>query len=607
MRALLARNTALRTVPMWMVMMLVGAQVVTGIYGLVVANSGSMTYTPLLVGAWVLLAVYMTWGQVKHRCTRFDLALPLPARDLWNASLLGSMLAVLVMLVTVLAVVAGIFALAENLESFDALRPDDLSRVTSILLAGVLCGVAWRHARHPELASAPGGLRQALLVLAGMLLLLAPMLLLQHRPLVLVPSLLVLAGALIAYAQRRIPSGYVLSPLETSSRAAAAPAAPATIRARPARGPRQAWLVYMMLVRSAPKGPAILLLSMPFLLLFGALLSGLLLKLAPDSDLRFAYLPITVYMALAFTAPIMANLRSVDALPIGRRRLLLLLSLPPLLIICAGYLGGVAWIGLQDFEPPRIVFVDEDRGYGLRVPKYMWRMAWDGEAPAFEAPWGESHPSMTIPVIKGATPVIYKPYTTPVDASRDYVAWQISRAARAMYGSQLTVEEVAERWLWTDFEGKVRLKTESLELPERLGTVVAVHMGPFFPVTVALVSVMLYLGIAFFAPGVRADISKARRTARMWVLLGILLAWHLSPHILTLTRVSRPWVLEAGGVDLMMKIVRAVPGGTVGIWIGVLLVSAAALEVAAIAFRRVESPVAPDTCLWNNLGKGDRQ
>ena len=210
MRALLARNTALRTVPMWMVMMLVGAQVVTGIYGLVVANSGSMTYTPLLVGAWVLLAVYMTWGQVKHRCTRFDLALPLPARDLWNASLLGSMLAVLVMLVTVLAVVAGIFALAENLESFDALRPDDLSRVTSILLAGVLCGVAWRHARHPELASAPGGLRQALLVLAGMLLLLAPMLLLQHRPLVLVPSLLVLAGALIAYAQRRIPSGYVL-------------------------------------------------------------------------------------------------------------------------------------------------------------------------------------------------------------------------------------------------------------------------------------------------------------------------------------------------------------------------------------------------------------
>ncbi|MBU1676521.1 hypothetical protein KKA85_12160, partial [bacterium] len=405
-------------------------------------------------------------------------------------------------------------------------------------------------------------------------------------------------------ARRRIPAGYVLSPLATTGSAVARTSETAA-RARPARGPRAAWLIYLMIVRSAPKGPALLILSTPFLLLFGALLSGLLQRLAPDSDLRFAYLPMTAYMALAFVAPVLANLRTVDALPLGRSRLLLLLTLPPLLIITAGYLGGVLWMGARDFELPRIVYVEEDENYGLRVPQFMWRMAWDGEAPPAVAPWGESHPAMTIPVIEGATPVIYKPYTTPVGASRAYVAWQIWRAARASYGTPLTHEEIAERYLWTDPEGKVRLQDAFLELPHAGWVRGASSTGPFLPVTMALVSVMLYVGIAFYAPGVRAGVSKTRRAVRMWILLGVLLLLHIVPHVLALARLARPWVLEAAGVDVMMRIVRAVPGGVAGVWIAVLLVGAAAFAVAAPAFGRVESPVAPDTCMWNNLGKGD--
>ncbi len=606
MRSLLARNAALRAAPMWLLVMLVGAQVVTGVYGLQVYRTGEMTYTPLLAGAWVLLAVYLTWGQVKHRCTRFDLALPLPARELWNASLLGSTLAVVLMLAMILAVVAGVFALTKSLEELDTPWAGGMARVASILLAGALCGVAWRNARYSELASAPGGWRQVLFVLAPLLSLLAPMLLLQHLPLLLVPLLLGGAVLLIVYAQRRIPSGYVLSPLATTG-SSVAPAPAAAVRARPARGLRGAWLIYMMIVRSAPKGPALLLLSTPFLLLFGALLAGLLQKLVPDSDLRFAYLPITAYMALAFVAPVLANLRTVDALPLGRRSLLLLLTLPPLLLITARYLGGVLWIGARDFEMPRLVYVEEKENYGLRVPQFMWRMAWDGEAPPAVAPWGESHPAMTIPVIKSATPVIYKPYTTPVGASREYVAWQIWRAARASFGTTLAHEEIADRYLWTDFEGKVRLQDEFLELPRPGWVRVATSTGSFLPVTKALVSVMLYIGIVFYTPGVRAGVSKARRNVRMWVLLGVLLLLHMAPHVMALTRVAQPWVLEAAGVDVMMNIVRAVPGGIIGVWIAVLLVSAITFEFAAAAFKRVESPVAPDTCLWDNLGKGDRQ
>jgi hypothetical protein len=360
-----------------------------------------------------------------------------------------------------------------------------------------------------------------------------------------------------------------------------------------------------MVVRSAPKGPALLIMGTPFLLLFGALLSGLLQKLMPDSDLRFAYLPMTAYMCLVLVAPALANLRMVDALPLGRRYLLLLITLPSLLMMVTGYLGGLFWMSTVEFEMPTVVFCQEDEGYGVRVPTFMWRLSWDGEAPPAVSPSGESHPVVTIPVIKGATPLVYKPYTTPVGSSREYVAWQIWRAAQALHGTRLTPEDIAEQYLWTDVDGCVRLNDEELDLLGDGWGVSDRQAGPFFPVTMGLVSVLMYLGLAFYMPAIRAGISKNRRQARIWILLGTLLLLHLTPHVLAITRVARPWVLEMIGVDLMMKIARAVPGGYVGLWIAALLVSVAAFEVAAGAFRKVESLVQPETCFWNNLSKGE--
>ncbi len=55
----------------------------------------------------------------------------------------------------------------------------------------------------------------------------------------------------------------------------------------------------------------------------------------------------------------------------------------------------------------------------------------------------------------------------------------------------------------------------------------------------------------------------------------------------------------------MMKVVRAVPGGYVGVWIAAVLVCAAAFEVGLLGFKRVESIIEPDSCMWDNLSKGD--
>lgn len=106
-------------------------------------------------------------------------------------------------------------------------------------------------------------------------------------------------------------------------------------------------------------------------------------------------------------------------------------------------------------------------------------------------------------------------------SSQAFVAMQIWRAANAMYGTRLTPAEIEDRYLWTDADGCVRLKTDALDL----------------------------LGDGW------AGVSKGRRQARLWI--------------------------------------------------AALLVGAAAFEGAHLAFRRAESPVEPDSCMWTSLLKGD--
>ena len=604
MRELIARHPALRGLWPWLLVMFVGSQMIVGVQVFMVHRTQAWTDVPLLIGGWILLAEYLAWSRVRHRCSRFDLALPLEARTLWTASLIGSSLAALLMLVVLLGLMALIFGLAGFLEPVHVPGVGDFMRLGAILAAAAVVGVAWRQTRKPELASLPTGIRASLEFYVVNLGLLAPLLWLRHRPGLLVPLLLAAAAALIVIARRRVVGGYVLAPATMSAPGKSVKKTESGAP-RAARGLQALWLHYQMIVRTAPKGPALIVVFMPFMLLFGALLSGLLLHLIPDSDLRFAYMPMTAYMCVTFAAPLTANLRAVDAWPISRRRVLALISLPALAVFSIGYLGGVIWIDRTPPVPPEIIFCDEDEGYGLRVPTYMWRMSWDGEAPPAVSPTGESHPVETIPLIKGATPLLYKPYSTPMGSSRDFVAWQIRRAAGAMRGTRLSAEEIADRFLWTDTEGRVRLKTERLELFDGDWAILARGIGPFFPITLALTALLMYFGIAVYARAVRAGISRTRRQVQLWSVLGALLLLHLTPYGLTLVGLSRPWILERIMTDTMMTIARAVPGGHIGLWIAALLVAVIAFEAALRVFERSESPVQPEACVWETLAKGE--
>jgi len=125
------------------------------------------------------------------------------------------------------------------------------------------------------------------------------------------------------------------------------------------------------------------------------------------------------------------------------------------------------------------------------------------------------------------------------------------------------------------------------------------------PVAMAVLAVLMYLALAVYLPSVKAGVSKRRRAAVMWLPLGVLLLVHMSPYILTLAGFSRPWVLEAAGVELMLKVIRSVPGGAYGLWILCLLAGVAAFETCLAVFRRAESPVEPESCMWQDLLKGE--
>ena len=76
-------------------------------------------------------------------------------------------------------------------------------------------------------------------------------------------------------------------------------------------------------------------LTMPIVVLFGALLSGMDRRWL-EFSLTFNYISMAVYMLIAFTAPTLKTLYVVDALPISRKRLLNVLVLPFVVVLAIG-------------------------------------------------------------------------------------------------------------------------------------------------------------------------------------------------------------------------------------------------------------------------------
>lgn len=164
-----------------------------------------------------------------------------------------------------------------------------------------------------------------------------------------------------------------------------------------------------------------------------------------------------------------------DPLPLSRRRLLAYVSMPALIAVLGGTVAG-DW--LRRLSPPRPSVRFEHEcfdtlrvGAGLvcheqvQVPAQHWRVAM-GTPPTVSSPWGEEALPPAHPVFWGAPVSIYNPYAVDEGSSRRFVALQMSRAIRDVYGRAIAPEEIARRYLRINASGRVVLAGDGLTVEE---------------------------------------------------------------------------------------------------------------------------------------------
>jgi len=176
-----------------------------------------------------------------------------------------------------------------------------------------------------------------------------------------------------------------------------------------------------------------------------------------EEGVQLTYVILTAYMLFSYIWAPMSQLYLIDALPIRRRHLFALITLPSFVALLLGYGAGRVGFSFVDSgrpliaydrtEWPRLCPPNRATHPLLRVPGEFCRIAWDGRPPDITAPWGESHAALNFPVFKGSRAVVYSPFHTPEGCSQDFAAWQIGRAVEAVYGKSLPLGEVKERYL----------------------------------------------------------------------------------------------------------------------------------------------------------------
>jgi len=186
--------------------------------------------------------------------------------------------------------------------------------------------------------------------------------------------------------------------------------------------------------------------TMPFLFLFGAGLAGIA-DYATSESLRYALVPMVVYLLMAFTGIPLNRLGMVDALPITRRLLFAVIIFPSFLAVIAGYAAG--WVGVffvekyRDQRPELIEFFEnkEDNRYYVHVPIEYCEISWSGRPPIATSPWGETAEVWRTSLFKPSPVKIYIPYGVDSGSSLDFVSRRRRSHSARLYQGQVNCHQ----------------------------------------------------------------------------------------------------------------------------------------------------------------------
>jgi hypothetical protein len=609
------RDQAWRVFPSWGVALIANMLLCMGLVaGVAARHREPLSAWALLAITWGTVGLYLALGRPGRRGDLFDLALPVSARRIWLAHLAATALGGTIL---VAAGVAGIaFATSRAVAPWAAAAATagsagpGLLTFAVLLEAGTLLAAVLIQVPKPSLARVPASVVHAAwigFVLVGELALL---LALHGSGLLAAAVLLLLAVGVGAWAYRTVPEAFVVTPREPLKGPAGAPRAGeeeeeeadrvSRMSASPARG-----TILLSVLRCLSAGAKEMAIY-PFVILFGLFLGGGLRWVFDGSslnDLRYLYLPMATYLLASFLGPRLISLHRLDPLPVSRRLLFAGLILPSALVFAASY--GVGRL-VASHGDSRIEYVDfqlvgpektegssgkDQKAWRVTVPLRVYRLAREGKVPVLTSPWGESHPPEATPLLTGTAMDLYSPYDTPPGSSAKFVALQISRAARAVYGVTISPEEVERRWLTEGPDGKVAGKLDSLPIhAERPGLRAAT--GPLFPLVMALACVPWMLLAAALFRTYRSGVVPWARQAVYWGGLGILLAAFIA---LSLAAVSGwvPFFFARALVEIPAWRFGASLSGTAAAWLAGSLLLLGSYFLAEREFRLMEVPARP--------------
>jgi len=554
-----------------------------------------------LLAMWLATGVYVGVVSGARRCGRFDMELPVASSDLWIAhSLAMACSGLAVLAVTGLATWALGWAAGHWVDEIPVVFGRDVLPLALRVAAVSLLSVAISQSVSPSLERIPSGRKLVWSVIGLMGVLYGLIVVLAVLPLVMSLLPVAAAGVLVWRTLRGLPGAMAIAPLEptapcgTSGRGAAL--APSGVQVADWRAVRhrgragRVWSLVTTIYRGTTKKLLAPVIAVPIVVIAGYTMSGAFGgAIRSDDTIRFSLLFITSYAMLAFSGLPPRRLYFFDPIPVSRRFIFAVIYLHLVLLLVLGYGAGRVVAYRAESGRELISYVERNDHYYLSVPLRSGGIALDGSPPLATSAWGESHEVWSREVWSGRAGLVYSKFSTPPGSSREFVALQISRAVKDIYGEELSAEEVSARYLAVDAAGRVVPAGPGLTLKGDHPEWRAVSHGPVFPVMMLAVCGMWLIALSAYLGTLRPGFTEKQRKGRFWWGMVILMGLHFLQFVLLFTETLDHWILSGFWMIAIGELTERLPGGGVSVWFLCGLILFLLYRMAERRFIRVES------------------
>lgn len=604
---LVRRDAALRYLGRWLI---VGPLVVLTMMGVIAsirfrqgpgAVATAVDVALIVLTLWLPSAVYVAVSVSERRCSRFDMGLPISSRDVWLGHTVAMAAAGMAVLAFTAVVISAIGWTAGRVPGlFPQVFPTGTLGLALRVASVVLFATVSAQSILPALERLPRGGKLTWSILGAVILLGGCVVALGFLPLAVSALPVVLAVVVGRRTLRTLPGTMVIAGLAPTwfagrrvPAAVVAPPGDAAVWAErsPVRGPvRRAWTLALTVYRSTTKMPLAPILGAPLLVAAGYTMAGAFGEVIRGDDaIRFSMLFIISYMLLSFSGIPPRRLFRLDALPISRRLVFGVSFLPLVALVALGYGGGRIVADRAENSREIICYCELDGDYYLSLPLRNGAIALNGRPPMATSPWGETHELWSRRILASAPSVIHSRFSAPPGSSREFVALQISRAVKAVYGEDLPPEAISERYLTVDAGGRVLPSATGLTLkgdhPEWR---VRPH-GPVFPVMMLVVCGLWLVAMSLYLRTLREGYTEKQKKGAFWWGMLVLMGLHVSQFIALFTEVTSHWLLSGSGMVAIAALADRVPGGSVTVWVVCGAVLVWLYRVTERRFLEVES------------------